>query len=200
MKRGKQTCRILKEIRRQIAEANDIEFVTSECRFREDCPGTCPKCEAEVRYLEQQLKRRQAAGKVVTLIGLSAGVMTMNARTDLFETAKEARQPLTEWDMRLYADSLITVTGNVKDTSGFPMHQAYICERDTANAVFTDSLGNFRIKVSGKHPLVIQYIGMRMQEIEIDEKKATCLQIILQDDEILMGEIGVMGDSVPSDF
>ena len=30
MKRGKQTCRILKEIRRQIAEVNDIEFITSE--------------------------------------------------------------------------------------------------------------------------------------------------------------------------
>ena len=29
MARGKQTCKILKEIRRQIAEANDIEFITS---------------------------------------------------------------------------------------------------------------------------------------------------------------------------
>ena len=53
MARGKQTCRILKEIRRQIAVANDIEFATSECRYKGDCLGTCPKCEAEVRYLEQ---------------------------------------------------------------------------------------------------------------------------------------------------
>ena len=45
MARGKQTCRILKEIRRQIAEANDIEFATSECRYKGDCLGTCPKCE-----------------------------------------------------------------------------------------------------------------------------------------------------------
>ena len=29
MKRGKQTCKILKYIRRQIAESNDIEFITS---------------------------------------------------------------------------------------------------------------------------------------------------------------------------
>ena len=34
MKRGKQTCKILKDIRRQIAEANDIEFITSECQYR----------------------------------------------------------------------------------------------------------------------------------------------------------------------
>ena len=48
MARGKQTCKILKEIRRQIAEANDIEFITSECQYQGDCLGTCPKCEAEV--------------------------------------------------------------------------------------------------------------------------------------------------------
>lgn len=77
MARGKQTCRILKEIRRQIAAANDIEYVTSECRYKGDCPGTCPKCEAEVRYLEQQLLVRTLAGKAVTLAGISAGMMLM---------------------------------------------------------------------------------------------------------------------------
>ena len=69
MKRGKQTCRILKDIRRQIAEANDIEFITSECQYQGDCLGTCPKCEAEVRYLEQQLERKRMAGKAITILG-----------------------------------------------------------------------------------------------------------------------------------
>jgi len=78
MARGKQTCKILKEIRRQIAEANDIEFVTSECRYKGDCPGTCPKCEAEVRYLEQQLLKRQLMGKAVVLAGLSAGMIAFS--------------------------------------------------------------------------------------------------------------------------
>lgn len=78
MARGKQTCKILKEIRWQIAEANDIEFVTSECRYKGDCPGTCPKCEAEVRYLEQQLRARSLAGKAVALAGISAGIMLLS--------------------------------------------------------------------------------------------------------------------------
>lgn len=78
MARGKQTCKILKEIRRQIAEANDIEFVTSECRYKGDCLGTCPKCEAEVRYLEQQLRARQLMGKAVVLAGLSAGMIAFS--------------------------------------------------------------------------------------------------------------------------
>ncbi len=79
MARGKQTCKILKEIRRQIAEANDIEFVTSECRYKGDCLGTCPKCEAEVQYLEQQLRKRQLMGKAVVLTGLSAGMIAFSS-------------------------------------------------------------------------------------------------------------------------
>ncbi|MDE7473596.1 MAG: energy transducer TonB [Muribaculaceae bacterium] len=78
MARGKQTCKILKEIRRQIAEANGIEFVTSECRYKGDCLGTCPKCEAEVRYLEQQLRARSLTGKAVALAGISAGMILMS--------------------------------------------------------------------------------------------------------------------------
>ena len=79
MVRGKQTCKILKDIRRQIAEANDIEYITSECQYKGDCTGTCPKCESEVRYLEHQLERRRMAGKAITLLGLSAGIIAMNA-------------------------------------------------------------------------------------------------------------------------
>ena len=78
MARGKQTCKILKEIRRQIAEANGIEFATSECRYKGNCLGTCPKCEAEVRYLEQQLRIRSLAGKAVALAGISAGMILMS--------------------------------------------------------------------------------------------------------------------------
>lgn len=81
MKRGKQTCRILKDIRRQIAEANDIEFITSECQYQGDCLGTCPKCESEVRYLEQQLERKRMAGKAITVLGISAGLATMTSMT-----------------------------------------------------------------------------------------------------------------------
>lgn len=74
MARGKQTCRILREIRRQIAEANDINFITQECRYKGDCSGTCPKCESEVRWLECQLQARALAGKAVALAGISAGL------------------------------------------------------------------------------------------------------------------------------
>lgn len=80
MAKGKTTCRILKEIRRQIAEANDIEYVVEECQYKGDCKGTCPKCEAEVRYLESQLQKRQMLGKAVVVAGLSLGVIPAMAQ------------------------------------------------------------------------------------------------------------------------
>ena len=75
MAKGKQTCKILKEIRKQIAAENDIEFVTSECTYKGDCKGTCPKCEAEVRYLERELEKRQRMGKAAVFAGMSLGTL-----------------------------------------------------------------------------------------------------------------------------
>ena len=75
MAKGKQTCKILKEIRKQIAEDNDIELIIEECTYKGDCLGTCPKCEAEVRYLERELEKRQRLGKVAVLAGMSLGTL-----------------------------------------------------------------------------------------------------------------------------
>ena len=73
MPKGKQTCKILKEIRKQIAAENDIELVVSECTYQGDCKGTCPKCEAEVRYLERELEKRQRLGKAAIFAGMTIG-------------------------------------------------------------------------------------------------------------------------------
>ena len=78
MNHGKETCRILKELRYKIAEANDIALETSECRFKGDCTGTCPRCESEVRYLERQIANRRRAGNAVRLAGLAAGAIIMS--------------------------------------------------------------------------------------------------------------------------
>lgn len=72
--RGKQKCKILKEIRQRIADENEIPFMTSECRHKGDCRGTCQKCESELKYLEQQLSLCASMGKRVTLAALCAGM------------------------------------------------------------------------------------------------------------------------------
>ena len=72
--KGKEKCKALKEIRQKIAEQNDIAFAVSECTHQGDCRGTCPKCEAELRYLERQLEIRKNLGKAVVVAGISAGI------------------------------------------------------------------------------------------------------------------------------
>ena len=71
---GKEKCRILKEIRAEIAKANDIEWVVSECKHQGNCKGTCPKCEQEVRQLEDALAKKEAVGKKVAVVGISATI------------------------------------------------------------------------------------------------------------------------------
>lgn len=72
---GKNKCKLLKEIRQRIAAENDIALVTSECKFQGECSGTCPKCEAEVRYLEQELEKRHKLGKTVAVAGVAAAIL-----------------------------------------------------------------------------------------------------------------------------
>lgn len=74
--RGKEKCKALKEIRQKIAQENDIEYVVSECTHKGDCKGTCPKCEAELKYLERELARREKIGKAVAVAGIAMTVCT----------------------------------------------------------------------------------------------------------------------------
>ncbi|MBQ8249349.1 MAG: hypothetical protein IJY93_05635 [Clostridia bacterium] len=76
---GKQKCSILKNIRRDIAKANGIPLDIPECTHKGDCLGTCPRCEAEVRFLERGLEARRKRGLKIALAGISAGLIAVNA-------------------------------------------------------------------------------------------------------------------------
>lgn len=111
---GKSKCKILKDIRRAIAEENDIEFVTSECKFQGECSGTCPKCEAEVRYLEEQLRKRRQAGKTVAVAGVAAAMMVTAAGCTLPYLGPQGGAPLppeTTMELPLGGVPLVTTMG-----------------------------------------------------------------------------------------
>ena len=63
----------------QVAKANDIKYAPTECHHKGDCAGTCPKCEAEVRWLEQQLQLRRQLGKAVAVVGVSMGLAALTS-------------------------------------------------------------------------------------------------------------------------
>ena len=85
MTHGKNICNQLKEVRKRIAEENDIPLEIEECTYKGECRGTCPRCEAEVRYLENALADRQSLGKVVRVAGVALALMagsTVSAQED----------------------------------------------------------------------------------------------------------------------
>lgn len=76
---GKDKCSILKHIRCKIARENGIEYHPRECTFKGECRGTCPKCEAELKYITSELQKIKNAGKQIAVAGVAAAIITTTA-------------------------------------------------------------------------------------------------------------------------
>lgn len=74
MDNGRLICHQLKELRRDIAIENGISLQQEACTYTGQCDGTCPRCDAEVRYLEERLAQRLRLGKAATVAGLAIGL------------------------------------------------------------------------------------------------------------------------------
>ena len=107
---GKSKCKVLKDIRKKIAEANDIAYVTSDCKYQGECSGTCPKCEAEVRYLEEELTKRKNLGKIVAVAGIAATLVVASAGCDLTLPNQTAGAPLARETTSQTAETQPTTT------------------------------------------------------------------------------------------
>lgn len=128
MTHGKHTCETLKAIRQQIADANDIQYTPKKCSFKGECNGTCPACEQERQYIEQQLSMKQKAGHVIKIVGLAAG-MTMavcneaQAQTTIDSLAIENKETHFAWEHyypEMYGDMLpIEVLTQFKEIAEF---------------------------------------------------------------------------------
>ena len=95
MVHGKNICNQLKEVRKRIAEENGIPLEIEECTYKGECRGTCPRCEAEVRYLENALADRLRLGKVATVAGLALS-LAATAQAQAPQTNTEPLQDTTE--------------------------------------------------------------------------------------------------------
>ena len=115
MTRGKTICGVLRTIRKQIANANDIKYEPRECHHQGDCRGTCPACEAEIRYLERELDIRRQLGKAVAIVGISAGLSALSGCGDKAkktDNVSEAESKLTVG--KAMVEHVDTVDGDVE--------------------------------------------------------------------------------------
>ncbi len=54
---GKEVCAYLRNIRIDLARANNIPFDSEPCNIDGDCAGTCAKCDQEAAYLRDELNK-----------------------------------------------------------------------------------------------------------------------------------------------
>jgi len=118
---GKEKCKLLRQIRKEIAESNGIVYLTSECTYEGECKGTCPKCDAEIRYLDSEIQRLAQSGKPITLSGLSLD--TFNAGIKQNQTQKGNAEERNA-KAGSYALAGITVPGDDGDSH----REGGICE------------------------------------------------------------------------
>ncbi len=64
---SKEICNKLKEVRQQVADANNIPLASIPCNFEGECQGTCPKCEEELKYISDALEQKRQAGEEVII-------------------------------------------------------------------------------------------------------------------------------------
>ena len=70
----KNICKILPESRQMITDESDIPYVTAYCRYKGECAGTCPTCEAELAYLERAWIQRQKENKEYLVFGILVAI------------------------------------------------------------------------------------------------------------------------------
>lgn len=117
---GKAKCKILKQIRRDIAAKNDIAMTISDCKYQGDCTGTCPKCEAEVAQLEKALEERRAKGLKVALAGISAGLFAASTVACASPSASGAGESVTPG---LKNQEIVETLQDDMPTAGVPVYE-----------------------------------------------------------------------------
>ena len=180
MAKGKSTCKLLKDIRQQIADANGISYQPKECHHKGDCAGTCPACEEEIRYLERELKARKGNGFGMKVAGIAAGicatVMPMTAAAQAVKpdsTANRSVNTAKKGDVKVVhlSDSCaspVVVRGMVIGSDNKePVIGASVVIDGTKKGVVTNIDGQFALKLSPDTSLVISYIGYKTKKVHV---------------------------------
>ena len=209
MTKGRSTCKLLKDIRQQIADANGISYRPKECQHKGDCAGTCPACEEEIRYLERELKARKGNGFGMKVAGIAAGicatVMPMTAAAQAVkpdstanppvQTTKKA--PIKVVDLSDSCASPVVVRGMVIDAEDKePVIGASVVIDGTDKGIATNVDGQFALKVPSDTSLVISYIGCKDKKVRVSSLLSSDNNVIILEVSNLSGISCIAGGVV----
>ena len=206
---GKEVCLILKGIRQKIADANDISYQPKECHHKGDCTGTCPACEAEIRYLERELKARKGNGFGMKVAGIAAGicatVMPMTAAAQAVKPDSTANRPVhtaKKGDVKVVdlsdgCASPVVVRGMVIDAEDKePVIGASVVIDGTDKGIATNVDGQFALKVPSDTSLVISYIGCKDKKVRVSSLLSSDNNVIILEVSDLSGLSCIAGGLV----
>ena len=212
MTKGRSTCKLLKSIRQQIADANGISYQPKECQHKGDCAGTCPACEEEIRYLERELKARKGNGFGMKVAGIAAGicatVMPMTAAAQgvkpdstanpPVQTTKKA--PIKVVDLSDSCASPVIVCGMVIDEENKePVIGAGVFIDGTNKGIATDIDGQFALKVPSDTSLVISSIGYYSKKVRVSSLLSSDNNVIMLERHAMTGLVEVVTVNAASD-
>ena len=212
MVKGKSTCKLLKSIRQQIADANGISYQPKECQHKGDCAGTCPACEEEIRYLERELKARKGNGFGMKVAGIAAGicatVMPMTAAAQAVKSDSTAnppvqttkKAPIKVVDLSDSCASPVVVRGMVIDEENKePVIGAAVFIDGTNKGIATDIDGQFALKVPSDTSLVISSIGYNTKKVRVGSLLSSDNNVIMLEKDAMTGLVEVVTVNAASD-
>ena len=212
MAKGKSTCKLLKSIRQQIADANGISYRPKECHHKGDCTGTCPACEEEIRYLERELKARKGNGFGMKVAGIAAGicatVMPMTAAAQAVKSDSTAnlpvqttkKAPIKVVDLSDSCASPVVVRGMVIDAENKePVIGAGVFIDGTNKGIATDIDGQFALKVPSDTSLVISSIGYNTKKVRVGSLLSSDNNVIMLEKDAMTGLVEVVTVNAASD-
>ena len=206
MVKGKSTCKLLKDIRQQIADANGISYQPKECHHKGDCAGTCPACEEEIRYLERELRARKGNGFGMKVAGIAAGicatVMPMTAAAQNVKPDSTSNLPVRTAkkdsvkvvDLSEGCASPVVVRGMVIGSDDKePLIGAFILIEGTNKGVATNIDGLFALKLPLDTSLVVSFIGYKQKTVSVSSLLRSDNNVIVleaYDASVIVGGIG----------
>ena len=212
MVKGKSTCKLLKSIRQQIADANGISYRPIECQHKGDCAGTCPACEEEIRYLEGELKARKGNGFGMKVAGIAAGicatVMPMTAAAQAVKSDSTAnppvqttkKAPIKVVDLSDSCASPVIVRGMVIDAEDKePVIGASVVIDGTDKGIATNVDGQFALKVPSDTSLVISSIGYNTKKVRVSSLLSSDNNVIMLEKDAMTGLVEVVTVNAASD-
>ena len=209
MTKGKSTCKLLKDIRQQIADANGISYQPKECHHKGDCAGTCPACEEEIRYLERELKARKGNGFGMKVAGIAAGicatVMPMTAAAQAVKSDSTAnppvqttkKAPIKVVHLSDSCASPVVVRGMVIGSDNKePVIGASVVIDGTDKGIATNVDGQFALKVPSDTSLVISYIGCKDKKVRVSSLLSSDNNVIMLEEDEAIVFSGIAGGVV----